>query len=169
MTARFVGLFEAEYPRVHAYLARRLPDRSAAEDLASEVFGIAWQRTMADGVPSPAWLFVTARNLLANHRRKSARREEIEAAVPTGVPADDDTADRVLLVLESLRPDHREVLRLRYWDELSGHEAAQVLDCSEGAVWVRLHRARRAFSAAWDLPVSSRHHPHSTATGRGGT
>ncbi|MDR1800096.1 MAG: hypothetical protein LBR19_09515 [Bifidobacteriaceae bacterium] len=31
-----------------------------------------------------------------------------------------------------------------YWEELSAGECAQVLGCSTGAVWVRLHRARAA-------------------------
>ena len=39
---------------------------------------------------------------------------------------------------------------LTYWDGLPAAEVGRVLGCSTAAVWVRLHRARTAFAAAWE-------------------
>ena len=39
-----VDLFRAYYPAVLAFAIRRLPDRGAAEDAASETFAVAWRR-----------------------------------------------------------------------------------------------------------------------------
>ena len=52
-------------------------------------------------------------------------------------------------VLDALPEAAREVLMLPYWDGLPAAEAGRVLGCSAAAVWVRLHRARAAFAAAW--------------------
>ncbi len=43
-----------------------------------------------------------------------------------------------------LRPADALVLQLTYWHGLSAGEAAQFLECSTGALWVRLTRARAA-------------------------
>jgi len=47
--------------------------------------------------------------------------------------------------LARLRDKERDILQLAYWDELSTTETAGVLQCSESAAKVRLHRARAAF------------------------
>lgn len=38
---------------------------------------------------------------------------------------------------------------LTYWDGLPAADIGRLLGCSTAAVWVRLHRARAAFAAAW--------------------
>ncbi len=45
--------------------------------------------------------------------------------------------------LTELSASDAEILRLAYWDDLTIGTIAQVLDCSESAAKVRLHRARR--------------------------
>lgn len=155
--ARFTDLYTDTYPRVLRFVRRRAADRAEAEDLTSEVFRIAWSRAI-DGVDvTPAWLFVTARNVLANHYRGAARavalRQRVALALdaPVGLMGEtpgDDGSDDVLTTLAGLPTQHRDVLVLRYWDECSTPEIAAVLACSPSAVWVRLHRARQAFRAA---------------------
>src|ERR1035441_4446946 len=73
---RFADLYENNFYRVYAYIARRVRDRATAEDLTSEVFrealaGIAkfeWQ-----GVPFIAWLLRIASRALADHYARSGR------------------------------------------------------------------------------------------------
>jgi len=50
-------------------------------------------------------------------------------------------------VLATLRPDHRAVLVLHYYLDLSCPEIARILDCAEGTVYSRLHYARRRVQA----------------------
>jgi DNA-directed RNA polymerase specialized sigma24 family protein len=71
---------------------------------------------------------------------------------PEAGDAEDITADvfriawdRARATLADLDERHRSVLVLRYWDGLNAAEIAEHLDLSVSAVWVRLHRARRAF------------------------
>ncbi|MBB2923422.1 RNA polymerase sigma factor [Cellulomonas cellasea] len=158
---RFTDLYTESYGRVLRFVERRAADRGEAEDLTAEVFRIAWSRAVEGTELSVPWLFVTARHVLANHYRGTARtlrlRQRVALALdpvtagPRGVDGDDDPVrDAVLTTLAGLAPHHRDVLVLRYWDECSTPEVAAVLGCSTSSVWVRLHRARRAFQDAHD-------------------
>ncbi|MFJ1594463.1 RNA polymerase sigma factor [Kitasatospora albolonga] len=154
--ARFTALYVRDHPRVMAFVHRRLGDRAAAEELTAEVFRIAWERVLkGGGGVTSGWLFVTARNLLGNHYRAMARLTELHRRITDELdrtPASgEDSA--VLDTLDRLPVRHREVLLLSYWDGLSAAEVGEVLGCSGAAVWVRLHRARKAFRDLYAEPV----------------
>jgi RNA polymerase sigma-70 factor (ECF subfamily) len=148
--ARFVALYTREYPRVVAYARRRTGDLGSAEDVAAEVFRIAWERLGGGNeMPSTGWLFVTARNLLHSHYRSVERstmlRHRLEQEREGGTEErPDDRAERVRDALGRLPVEQRELLIAHYWDDLSGADCAALVGCSVGAVWVRLHRARAA-------------------------
>ncbi|MFF3753976.1 RNA polymerase sigma factor [Streptomyces sp. NPDC002018] len=151
---RFTTMYAREHPRVSAYVYRRLGDRGAAEELTAEVFRTAWERMAAGQETGGGWLFVTARNLLGNHYRRTARLTELHRRISDELdraPASgQDTA--VLETLDRLPERHREVLMLSYWDGLSAAETGEVLGCGGPAVWVRLHRARKAFRDLYVQP-----------------
>jgi RNA polymerase sigma-70 factor (ECF subfamily) len=142
---------------VLGYLLRRCADLGLAEDCTAETFAIAWQNA-ADGVPHPGWIFVTARNVLANHQRAEVRLTElrnrlgVEASrgpwpgLAPPVDYDDPTAQRLVEAMELLSSEQCDLLMAHYWDGLSGAECAELFDCSPAAVWVRLHRARRTLA-----------------------
>lgn len=150
--AVFQEVFRATYPDILAFLRRRT-DAHVAEDLAAEVFTIAWDRW--DHVPREVrpWLFGVARNLLANDQRALARRRRLELRVGNErAPTDDPmslatTSLDLRLAWARMRDADREVLALIAWDGLTGREAAQVLGCSRAAFSVRLTRARRRLRA----------------------
>jgi len=144
-SARFVELYQAQYPRVLAYARRRLATLADAEDCAAEVFKLAWQQ---ETIPSVGWLFVTAKNITYSVRRKNLRLTQIAARIATEQPDQSDPDDRgVLAALDGLNESERELLMSYYWDDLSGTQCAQLLGCSVAAIWVRLHRARQHLKA----------------------
>ena len=144
--AEFSAYYREHYPVVARYIERRLDDTETARELAADVFRVVWQKQRA--LPQRSWLMVTARNLLGNeYRRRGRQRALVErAAANVPVAASGDT-DLVNALLDGLDEKHREVLRLAYWDELSGAEMAALLGCSVNAVWLRLSRARAAAQA----------------------
>src|SRR5262249_12019776 len=77
--ARFTALYERHYGDVLRYAARRAGPEAAAE-VAAETFLTAWRRLDAvpAGEPLP-WLYVTARQCLANELRKQERRQRLDA------------------------------------------------------------------------------------------
>ena len=155
----FEEWFRRHYPRVLAYVLRRLPDRSAAEDLTAETFLIAWRRREkipADPLP---WLFTVAGNQLHNERRSARRRTELALRV-AAEPAFERTPalaenQQILDALAGLDERDREVLMLVTWDGLDRVRAAAVLGCSEKTFAVRLHRARRRLALALASPPST--------------
>ena len=151
--ARFEELFAAHYGDLIRYATRRVgPDE--ASDVVSSTFMIAWRRLAdvpADG--SRAWLYGTARKVIANELRGRERRERLGRR--TGTHADTAIGDhagpvteqlRIRQVLGELAPPDQELLRLTEWEGLDTDEVAAVLGCSRAAVRVRLHRARRRFA-----------------------
>ena len=64
--------------------------------------------------------------LRAEHRAEAAARADGTAAV--------DLRDQLVRLLIQLPPRQRAVIVLRYWEQLSETEAAEVLGCSEGTV-----------------------------------
>jgi RNA polymerase sigma-70 factor (ECF subfamily) len=148
----FIDLHTQHSAQVYRYIAYRIADRHRAEELAADVFRIAWEKQLSEP-PGIGWLLATARNVLGNEYKGRRRRQELlerlQDEARSQLPGP-DTEERsaVADVLVQLRERDREVLMLSYWDELPTAELAQVLGCSTSAAAVRLHRARRAFAKA---------------------
>ncbi|MDR2567208.1 MAG: hypothetical protein LBC97_14340 [Bifidobacteriaceae bacterium] len=79
----FAALYRDHHARLVAYARRRLGGVDQAEDVAAEVFRIAWERTRRglDPPPSAGWLFVTARNVLAHEWRAIGRATELSRRI----------------------------------------------------------------------------------------
>lgn len=136
--ARFEALYEANFYRVYAYLARRTGRREAAEDLTQEVFRDAllnlrkyeWQ-----GKPFAAWLLRIASNAVADYFGKMHR----DGAEPPGIPEEptEDQVERTAMLfqlVERLPAAQQRVIEARFVEDKSIREIAEELDRSEGAV-----------------------------------
>ena len=146
----FIDLHAQHSAQVYRYIAYRIADPHRAEELAADVFRIAWEKQLPEP-PGIGWLLAAARNVLGNEYKGRRRRQELverltdEARLHLPGP---DTEERAAVaeVLVQLRERDREVLMLSYWDGLTTAELAEALGCSPSAAAVRLHRARRAFA-----------------------
>ena len=88
----FAALYERTFPRVYAYVASLLRDRSAAEDVTAQAFERAYRKRAsyrARRGSLEAWLFGIARNAALDELRRRGRRAGLETE-----PADTDVADR---------------------------------------------------------------------------
>lgn len=151
--ADFTALYGRHLPTIGSYLARRV-DRSDVEDLAADVFAVAWRRR--DRIPEGAelpWLYRIAGHLVANHRRRIASRASVLARLGPADPA--PAADALLdadpalaAAWTALKPRDREILALVVLDDLAVGDAAIALGVSANAASIRLHRAKRALASA---------------------
>ncbi len=145
---RFEALFECCHPDVLAYVLRRAP-QTAADDVLSETFLVAW-RALDDVPEEPLpWLYGVARRTLANHRRGRRRAAALSARlthVAVEPPAPEVLGEGIEPALRDalleLSEREREALLLVAWEGLSPAQAASALGCSGAAFRVRLHRAR---------------------------
>lgn len=148
---RLAVLFDAHAIKVHRYLRRRVTDSAAVDDLASEVFLVATRRIrdIPEGNELP-WLYVTARNTVANWRRRLTPSPVDDAflAAMIGSETAPDVSEQLALqeVWKNLSETDREVLRLAAWEGLSGKELAEAFEMSESAAASALSRARARLS-----------------------
>lgn len=149
--SRFAELYEHNFERVYAYIARRVSNREEAQDLTAEVFHQAlanlgqfeWR-----GTPFVAWLLRIAANALADRWKKSSR-DPIVADEVEELGVDHEVEKRAMLsqLVDSLPPDQRLVIVRRFVDQRSIREIAHELQRSEGAVKQLQFRAMQALRA----------------------
>ena len=148
--SRFAVLYENNFERVYAYVARRVNSRADAEDLTSHVF----HRALANinrfewrGAPFAAWLYRIAANAITDHAQH--RNREPNQPDPDDADFDfstvnsksqqsqvEETERRALLfrMVNQLPEDQRRVLAMRFGEEKSIREIATDLKRSEGAI-----------------------------------
>jgi RNA polymerase sigma-70 factor (ECF subfamily) len=154
----FAALYDRYYPRIVKYCVRRLFDRAAAEDVASEVFlKVASNvRTFPGKTESDfrRWLFRIATNAVNAHFRGTLRRRELlEQAARSGnwgrdgefhaSPVEQQLLDwpAVYQALMELEEREQTIVTLRFFADLSHEEIADVVQSSPGAVRTALSRA----------------------------
>ncbi|MGE5232722.1 MAG: RNA polymerase sigma factor [Acidobacteriota bacterium] len=149
-------------------LGRWLGDRALAEDLAQEVFLKAF-RALATYAPErkfSSWLFKIAHNAAIDQlRRRGIATEPLEAGEegapdrlatlgddraesPAARPERRELAAALETAIGGLRREYREVVLLRFREELSYEEVAEVTGLPLGTVKTFLHRARRELAEA---------------------
>jgi RNA polymerase sigma-70 factor (ECF subfamily) len=136
-----------------AYATRLTGDRAAAEDVVQETLIRAWKhsRNLVEERGSVrGWLLTVARNIITDRARAKAARPTEVAETPVTGPIEDDHADQVvntvvvLEALETLSPEHRDVLVELYYRGRSVVEAAAALGVPPGTVKSRSYYALRA-------------------------
>jgi RNA polymerase sigma-70 factor, ECF subfamily len=137
--ARFGELYENNFERVYAYLARRARDRDEAQDLTSEVFHKAiagLPRYEWRGLPFIAWLLGIAANVLADRWQRAGRMQEVVTEDLEQVGIEDDVERKAILyqLVDSLPADQRQVILWRFVGRKSLREMAAELGRSEGAI-----------------------------------
>jgi len=136
--ARFGDLYEENFYRVYAYVARRVRDRHQAEDLTADVFREALAgigRFEWRGVPFAAWLLGIAARVIADYFKRSGR----ETGNPLAAPEPSSTGEversaMLFQLLERLPEAQFRVIHMRFVEQRSIREIARELERSEGAV-----------------------------------
>jgi RNA polymerase sigma-70 factor (ECF subfamily) len=148
---RFNRLHEEHFEAVRRYVWRR--DPALADDVVAETFLVAWRRLEELPEDARPWLIGVARNIRLNARRSTRRQQALavrltEVGPEPAAPESSRERDAVRAALERLSPADQEVLLLSVWDDLDRTAIAAVFGCTKANVSLRLHRARRRFTAA---------------------
>ncbi len=171
---RFRELIERYERHVYAVAWARLGDASLAEDATQESFIRAFRllRWVKDPSRFAGWITRIARavsiNLGLRHRRELNRRVRwaldpgshagSQPAEPEGLepaPGSSVPTETFRTALAQLPARHRECLVLHYLEGRPIAEAAALLGVSEGALKVRLHRARRALRVRLEREIEA--------------
>ena len=149
----FTELYDRYSLRVYRFVRSQTPDDSVAEDLTAETFfkALSGARGFRGHGSYQSWIFRIARNTISTWRAKHKKAPVVVEEVPEKTdPA--PTPAAALLTTEqnrivrdlvaTLPPAQREVVSLRYLEDLSHGEIAHVTGRTRGAVRILLHRAR---------------------------
>lgn len=155
----FEALFDRYRARLYGFLLRRVGD-AGADDLFQETWlRVVRSRSRFDPRRKfSTWLFQIANNLARDRGRRLAVRsrareelvEQARSAAPDPLRVAQPIEDRMHVArrLEALPDRLREVLVLRYYQEMSEREIAEVAGIPQGTVKSRLHTAIRSLRGA---------------------
>ena len=170
--AAFGALYDRYVDRIFVYARRLMQDEAAAQDVTAVTFEKALRHIRQRGWQGEsfiAWLYRIARNeamsRLRRHKWLSPRQwfGTTELRVTETAVHARQTSQAIHHALARLRPKDRDIIILRYLEELSSEDVAAILACSTNTVYVRLHRALERLRAELerDQPTPTREvNPH---------
>jgi RNA polymerase sigma-70 factor (ECF subfamily) len=161
----FGTLYDEYLPKIYGFIARRIEDRAAAEELTAATFRRALGAVRSDDVTGAAFggfLYRVAASAVVDHARRSSRANPAKVRASDLDEGDDRrvaeaigseaasrafaaAVDRDVLrrALQAIPEGSRRVLLLRYFDGLEVDEACAALNSTRQGLAVRLHRALR--------------------------
>ncbi len=159
--AAFSLLYERYFPKIYAYIFRRLGNREQTEDVVSVTFEKVFLHLdkfkPGGGGTFQAWIYRIATNAVIDYIRKE---KHTIAMAPEDLPEEthpttglDATTEMIKLedsesvqrVIKKLPQRYQEVIQLKYFSELSNIEVAEVLQISPNNAGVLLSRALKQF------------------------
>jgi RNA polymerase sigma-70 factor, ECF subfamily len=168
--AAFDSLFEKYQDYVYNIVYGIVGRADEAQDVVQEVFVQVYRSlpSFRRGSRFATWLYRIAVNRAVDAARASKSwrwlpLNETFKAIPDPADNPEQAADRragreaVQQVLMQVAVQHRDILVLRYYQELSIEEIADVLSCSVTAAKVRLHRARQHFKEKFVATYGQEH------------
>jgi RNA polymerase sigma-70 factor (ECF subfamily) len=147
----FLEIYEAYFQRIYNYAYYRTRNQNDAEEITSQTFLAALENIQSfeyRNIPVAVWLYKIASNALADLYRKKGRTVELTEGYaskdigcqPEQVVMGRSEKEQLVQQLNYLPPYQQQALILRYIQDLSLKEIAQIMDKTEGAVKQLLHR-----------------------------
>ncbi len=153
MQDEFLQAYETHADAIFRYCYFRVYNRERARELSQETFMKAWEYISRTGKKIEnlrAFLYKIATNLVIDEsRQKGKKTVSLDQLHDEGFdPGEDRTEDwkngidnqAVLHAIERLDDKYREVVWLRYMQDLSVKEIAHILEDNENNVSVKIHR-----------------------------
>jgi len=149
---QYARLLEPLLRQAAGYSRSILRDRLDAQDAVQQAAlrGLERIHTYDSNRPFKGWWFTILHHCCVDTLRQSkvAMTASLERYdPPDSAEADANDWERLSMAMTRLSEDHREILRLRYFADLSYVELAEALNIAQGTVMSRLHLARKALKA----------------------
>lgn len=152
---KFSKIYDRCAAKIYRYVFLRVNTREAAEDLTSETFTRGWAayRNAGEDIKNPqAFLYKVAKNLITDHYRKSGKAQVVSIDDSKDQFADHkvDLEKQAMLAsdmegvrkaLAGMNEDYQNAIIWRHLEDMSIKEVAYLLDRTEEATRVLLHRA----------------------------
>jgi len=146
-------LYERYNRPLYGFLFHMTRQKESSEDLVQNVFfRMLKYRKSFNGGEFRTWMYHLARNVLNDHFKKVKRmptygdlqdfdEKPVEEHLADAQIEKQQELKTLALAMENVSEENRELLILCRYQELKYNEVARILNISEGAVKVRVHRA----------------------------
>ena len=147
----FAELIDRYQRPLRYFIARLVGNPDLADEMSQETWLTVLSKihTLRSAATFRVWLYRIARNKVY----QELRRRKVTLELDENLEAPDDTGDEIgsfedaaqlHRCLEKLKPLHKEVLLLRFLEEMTYEQIADVLDCNIGTVRSRIFHAKLA-------------------------
>lgn len=152
----FSKIYDQYVEKIYRFVYIKVSSQETAQDLTSETFVRTWESFKSgDTIENPrAFLYRVARNLIVDFYREKGRSQIISDEYIKGIvdprtnleqkALQNADLERIRQALGNIKDEYQDVIVWHYLDDLKVPEIAQILDKSEDAVRVTLHRALNA-------------------------
>lgn len=155
----FSVLYTATYQRVYFYALQLLKSKESAEEIVQDVYTdiMTSISTLENPRAFTAWVYKKTYHLSMNYIRKHKKNVVIEGNAPVFTTLEDektesnpehtclkDEREQILMKgIDQLSVNHKNVVLMHYYQNLSVNQMAEVMDCSTGTIKSRLNVARK--------------------------
>ncbi len=144
-------MYELYYPKIYNYIYYRLLNRERTEDVVSNVFikvVANWDSYDEAKASFSTWIFRIAQNTLTDHYRTNkpmASTEELEYEGCVEFEGEErleqeEMNKEVYRILLTLKESERELIYMKYYQDMKNKQIAELMDMTETAVSTRLSR-----------------------------
>ena len=154
---KFSKIYDDCAEPIYRFVFLRVNSKELAQDLTSEAFAKCWEsfKENPNGIDNPrAFMYKVAKNLVADHYRRDSKIQTVSPDLVASQLVDvkvnfeqkavlASDMETVRGALAGLNEDYQNAIVWRYLDDLSIKEVSHLLDRSEEATRVLLHRAMK--------------------------
>lgn len=155
---QFAVLYDKYFDQIYRYVYRRVSDKDAVHDLVSQTFYDALSHIKSfewRGYPFSSWLYKIAHNNVLKWYREQSRAQKVGLDDIQELP--DLTVDQnrdasvkdvqaeVQAVIAQLDGEEREIIRLKFYEEVSNIEIAEIMGLSANHIGVKVYRTLKKF------------------------
>lgn len=159
----FSLIYEKYFERIYRFIFKRVQDEAIAGDICQEtmlkaMFNI--HKFENRGAPFSAWLYRIASNEVNLYFRKSKKmisveiREKDVQAIMTEISIEnvesEDEQEKLISALNGLKPEHAELIDLRFFMRYSFKEIAEFYNITEANAKMRVYRILDRLKKGWD-------------------
>jgi len=155
-------LFQRYHRQLYGFLFHMTYKKEAAEDMVQHTFYkmLKYRNSFTGSGEFVHWMYTVARNVLKDEFKKNKRAQlhsdvdDLADILPGGVHTGDmyekkESARALHKAMEKLSDDQRQILTMSRFQELKHQEIAEIMNMTEGAVKVRVHRAMQELKSIY--------------------
>jgi RNA polymerase sigma-70 factor (ECF subfamily) len=157
----FGFLYNHYLPQIYRFILFKINNQKEAEDLTHGVFLSAWQNVRNyeyEGFPFSSWLYQIAKNAVIDFYRTSKKNISVEDIDENALKIDAEDPVKIDASLEIeklkknislLKSDYQDIIIMRFIEDMTHEEIANILNKSEGAIRLLQHRALKELKSIY--------------------